>query len=256
MNQEHPTVVKVGTGVLTREDGKLDQPALLKLVTALSGLIEGGERVILVSSGAVGAGTRALGLKEYPQDRATKQACAAVGQARLIRIYENLFTYFGLSAAQVLLTAYDLDTEKRRGKVLATFENLLRHQKIIPIVNENDSVATSELTVGDNDVLSARVANLTGARRLILLTSVDGLLHPDTKELIPSVKDVSTVLNFGSDSKNKFSIGGMASKLKAVKFAVDNGIETIIAHGEKPERLAEIVKGGGVCTRFAPTPRR
>ena len=250
MKRENLTVVKVGTGVLTKEDGKLDQPTLLKLITALAGLMDQGEKIVLVSSGAVGAGTRALGLKEYPTDRATKQACAAVGQARLIRIYEGLFTYFSRSVAQILLTAYDLDTEKRRAKVLSTFENLLAHDQIIPIVNENDSVATSELTMGDNDVLSARVANLTGAKRLILLTSVDGLLHPETKELIPEVEDISSVLSYAGDSKNKFSIGGMASKLKAVQFAIDNGIETIIAHGERPERLSEIVQGQGVCTRF------
>jgi len=246
------TIVKVGTGVLTREeDGLLDQPALERLVAALAELMDRGERIVLVSSGAVGAGVSALGLKKYPEDIATKQACAAIGQARLIRVYESLFTHFGKNVAQILLTAYDLETDRRRMRVTATVERLLENPDIIPVVNENDSVATSELRVGDNDVLSANVASLLKARRLILLTSVDGLLHPETQQLITHVDHVADVLNYAGSSKNKFSMGGMASKLGAVQLAIDNGIETIIAHGEHPERLINIVSGDGICTRFS-----
>jgi len=123
---------------------------------------------------------------------------------------------------------------------------------VLPIINENDSVAVEELKFGDNDMLSVRVARLVGARRVVLLTSVDGLLDPDTGSLVPEVGDIDSVLRMVRDDKGRFSMGGMASKLAAVRFAVDAGIETHIAHGRHPERLAAILAGGGVSTRFAP----
>ncbi|MDB6079282.1 MAG: Glutamate 5-kinase [Akkermansiaceae bacterium] len=250
---ESLTVIKAGTGVLTRvSDGTLDGAALTRLVTAIAGLVEDGHRCLLVSSGAVGAGVSAFGLEGYPSDLATKQACAAVGQARLMHTYENLFRNFNLAVAQVLLTAGDLQTPERCGYVTNTLHRLLAEPGIVPIINENDSVAVEELRVGDNDMLSARVAALVGAKRLILLTSVDGLLSPDDNSLVHEVQDVDTVLGFAKDERGRFSIGGMASKLQAVKLAVDAGITTHIAHGRKPERLAGILAGEvGLSTRFA-----
>ncbi|MGB6221625.1 glutamate 5-kinase [Haloferula sp.] len=246
------TVIKAGTGVLTKvSDGTLDGASLVRLVTAIAELTEQGHRCLLVSSGAVGAGVSAFGLDGYPSDIATKQACAAVGQARLMHIYESLFRNFDLSVAQVLLTGEDLRTEARSTNVRNTLERLLSEKGIVPVINENDSVAVQELKFGDNDMLSANVARLIGAKRLILLTSVDGLLSPEDDALIPEVAEVDQVMAFVKDEQGKFSIGGMTSKLKAVKLAVESGVETHIANGRCPERLGGILAGqSGISTRF------
>lgn len=246
------TVIKAGTGVLTRlSDGTLDGAALVRLVTALAGLVESGHRCLLVSSGAVGAGVSAFGLEKYPSELVERQACAAVGQARLMHTYESLFRNFDLSVAQVLLVGEDLREDGRRSHVKGTLERLLAEPGIVPIINENDSVAVEELRVGDNDMLSARVARLVDAERLVLLTSVDGLLHPETRELVTEVAKVEEVLGYAKDEQGRFSIGGMVSKLKAVQFSVESGIETHIAHGRYPERLPRILAGeSGLSTRF------
>lgn len=247
------TVIKAGTGVLTRSgDGTLDTAAVVHLVSAIAGLIEGGHRCLFVSSGAVGSGVSAFGLREYPTDTATRQACAAVGQARLMQTYSSLFANFDITVAQVLLTAADLGTPERAGYVSDTLGRLLSEPRVLPIINENDSVAVEELKFGDNDMLCVRVARLAGAKRVILLTSVDGLLDPETRVRIPEVRDIDDVLRHVRDDKGRFSMGGMASKLAAVRFALEAGIETHIAHGRHPERLAGIVAGEGISTRFVP----
>ena len=248
-------VIKVGTGVLTKADGTLDGASLARLVNALADLPNDRQRHVLVSSGAVGAGVSALGLDAYPGDVPTRQAAAAVGQTRLMHAYENAFRCFEMSVAQLLLTARDLEEGEARRRVSDTLRRLLERPGILPIVNENDSVAVEELSVGDNDVLSARVAELLGARMLILLTSVDGLLRPGGGEIVAEVERVEEVLGFADEGKGRFSIGGMASKLRAVKIAVDAGVETVIANGRRPGRLAEIACGGGVATRFRPRRR-
>src|SRR5690606_3956915 len=153
-------------------------------------LMDAGHRCLFVSSGAVGSGVSALGLTEYPKDTATRQACAAVGQARLMQTYSSLFANFEITIAQVLLTAADLSTPERAGYVTDTLRRLLSEPRILPIINENDSVAVEELKFGDNDMLSVRVAKLAGAKRVILLTSVDGLLDPETNERITEVTDI------------------------------------------------------------------
>jgi glutamate 5-kinase len=247
------TVIKAGTGVLTKSaDGTLDRAALVHLVAAIAGLIQAGHRCLFVSSGAVGSGVSAFGLAEYPTDTATRQACAAVGQARLMQTYSSLFANFDITVAQVLLTAADLATPERAAYVSDTLTRLLSESRILPIINENDSVAVEELKFGDNDMLSVRVAKLAGAKRVILLTSVDGLLDPETKQLISEVADIDAVFRHVRDDKGRFSMGGMASKLEAVKFAVDAGIETHIAHGRHPERLEKIIAGKGLSTKFLP----
>jgi glutamate 5-kinase len=248
------TVIKAGTGVLTKAaDGTLDRAALVHLVSAIAGLMDQGRRCLFVSSGAVGSGVSALGLAEYPKDTATRQACAAIGQARLMQTYSSLFENFEITVAQVLLTAQDLGTPQRATYVSDTLRRLLTEPRILPIINENDSVAVEELKFGDNDMLCVRVAKLAGARRVILLTSVDGLLNPDSNELIPEVTDIDAVFRHVRNDKGRFSMGGMASKLSAVRFSVDAGIETHIAHGRHPERLAAIVRGTGISTRFPST---
>ena len=245
------TVVKVGTGVLTKvADGTLDGGSLVRLSTALAALLEEGRQVILVSSGSVGAGVAAFGLRHYPDEVSTRQACAAVGQTRLMAAYESIFRRFDVSVAQLLLTAGDLHVENRRGLVLDPLRRLLEKRLLLPIVNENDSVAVEELKVGDNDMLSALVAVLVGARRLILLSTVDGLIDPATEKPIPVGEDLSAVETMASPTKGRFSIGGMRSKLKAIRHALDHGIETVIANGRAPEHLAAIIEGDGPGTRF------
>lgn len=247
-----PLVIKIGTGVLTREaDGRLDRAALTKLVTAVADLVQSGQPCVLVSSGAVGAGISQLGLSEYPADVPTRQACAAVGQTRLMHAYESLFNNFDLNVAQLLLTADDFYKPERLRRVEDTLNRLSQSSYIVPIINENDSVAVEELSVGDNDMLSARVASLIGASQLILLSNIDGLLDPESSQLIKNVENVADVLGFIRADKGKFSIGGMASKLKAVSLSVEAGVETVIANGKYPERLGEIAQGRGLCTRFA-----
>ena len=250
MNGRDAIVVKVGTGVLTRQDGTLDSASLARLVNALADLPDQGKRVVLVSSGAVGAGISALGLKEYPDDVSARQAAAAVGQTRLMHAYENLFRSFDISVAQLLLTAADLENDDRRSRVSALLGRLVDEQGIVPVINQNDSVAVEELSVGDNDMLSARVAGLVSARMLILLTTVDGLYPPDSEKIVEEVASVGEVMSYAKEEKGRFAIGGMESKLRAVKFAVEQGVETVIANGRRPDRLAQILEGGGLGTRF------
>lgn len=247
------TLLKAGTGVLTKDnDGALDLGALVHLVAGIADLMAAGHRCLFVSSGAVGSGLSALGLTEYPTDTATRQACAAVGQARLMQTYSTLFANFEINVAQVLLTAADLATPERAHYVSNTLSRLLAEPHILPIINENDSVAVEELKFGDNDMLSVRVAKLAGVSKIVLLTSVDGLLDPATNTLIPEVADLDSVLSHVRGHKGRFSMGGMASKLSAIRFALDAGIETHIAHGRHPERLAAILNGNGISTRFVP----
>lgn len=243
-------VVKVGTGVLTKDSGTLDEPSIVHLVTALASLMDDGHRVSLVSSGAVGAGVFLMGLDAYPADLPTKQACAALGQPRLMHVYEALFGHFGISVAQLLLTADDL--KNRRENVQATLDRLARGGRVLPIINENDTVSVRELRFGDNDILSVLVSELIDADRLFLLTGVDGLYPPggDRKEIIRQVDSIDEVMSFAGDDKGRFSMGGMGTKLAAIKRAVEAGVGTYIVNGRYPERIAELLKGEGTGTYF------
>lgn len=243
-------IIKIGTGVLTREqDGTLDEASLVRLVTAVSELVAGGIPCVIVSSGAVGAGVSALNLDGYPEDIASRQACAAVGQTRLMHAYENLFQKFRLNVAQILLTAADLEDAHRSSHVMNTLHRLLKEGNIVPIINENDSVAVDELRVGDNDMLSAKVASLLEARMLVMLSTVDGLQRPDGT-VVAQVDDIDSIAGHVRADHGKFSIGGMASKLTAVRAALEAGVETVIAGGRNPSALATIISGGEGGTRF------
>lgn len=245
-------VVKVGTGVLTRvQDGRLDGGSLVRLVTALSDQIRMGRKIVLVSSGAVGAGVSALGLTSYPSELSDKQAAAAVGQARLMHVYENLFSHFDLSVAQLLLTGDNLRRDETRQRVVNTIGRLFERGGVVPIINQNDSVAVEEISKGDNDMLSVGVAELLDARLLVMLTSADGLCRGGLGgELVTEVTDMAEAKKLASDSSGRFSIGGMMSKLNAVEAALQTGTEVVIGNGRCPERLHEIVEGKGICTRF------
>lgn len=249
-------IIKIGTGVLTRASGgEIHHAMLARLSQAIADLNKAGHEVVMVTSGAVGAGLSTFGLTQRPTETNMLQACAAAGQARLMHLYEGQFSHHGLKVAQLLVTHDDLRDEDRSRNVLATLNALLPHRQVIPIINENDSVSVYELKVGDNDILSSIVARLIDADLLVLLTSVPGLLGPDAtseNDIITEVTDVETVLDFARDEKGELSVGGMASKLKAVREAVSHGVETVIASGLNPEQLDEIVAGRGIGTRFIP----
>jgi glutamate 5-kinase len=245
-------VVKFGSGILTHLSGLgLDEGQFEQLVYAVAGLRSSGHEVIVVSSGAVAAGGMAFGMVRRPEDTATLQACAAVGQTRLMQRYESLFSRHGLLVAQLLLTNEDLHQAGRRENLTNTLERLLAFKNVVPIINENDSVATEELKVGDNDRLSAGVAQLAKADILILLTSVDGLLDAEGR-VIPEVIDVSAVGGHVRPEKGMHSTGGMASKLGSAGEAVAAGVEVVIANGRNPSQLLAVVEGGGVGTRLRP----
>jgi len=247
-------VIKIGTGVLTRDSGgEIHHAMLARLSQAIADVRAAGHEVVVVSSGAVGAGLSTFGLSKRPTETEMLQACAAAGQARLMHLYETQFSNHGVKVAQLLVTHDDLKDERRSTNVLATLNAILPYPKVIPIVNENDSVSVYELKVGDNDVLSSILARLIKADLLVLLTSVRGLMGPEAtsdEDIITQVDDIETVLDFARDEKGELSVGGMTSKLQAVKGAVTAGVETVIASGLHPEQLSEIVAGGGIGTRF------
>ena len=249
-------VIKIGTGVLTRNEGVVLHHAMIaRLTQAIADVNAAGHQAIIVSSGAVGAGLMTFGLTERPTDVGMLQACAAAGQARLMHIYEGHFSHFNLKVAQLLLTHEDLGDEKRRDNVKTTLDHLLAYPAVIPIINENDSVAVYELKVGDNDRLSADVARLVKADLLILLTSVPGLRKPGTDNpdnIVETVDDIDAVMHFADANTGRLSVGGMKTKLESVKTAVEAGIETIIAACHNPEQLVDLVSGGGKGTRFSP----
>lgn len=244
-------VIKVGTSVVTRADGELDYIILETLAREISELIARGMRVTLVTSGAVGAGLRVLGLDQRPSDIPTLQATAACGQIRLMSAYEAAFGHYRQRIAQVLLTAADLD---ERVRYLNT-RNTLRHLVsfgVLPIINENDTVATDELRFGDNDQLSAQVVDLVEADLLLILSDIDGLYdeNPHTNPAarrFPLVESIDqAILGLAGPSTSATSRGGMASKLGAAKAVTDSGAMVLIGHGKRPylQQLLESDEAG------------
>lgn len=242
-------VLKFGSGILATPRGTdLDQRQFARLTREVAGLVAAGHEVLVVSSAAVAAGLGALGLRERPEDLAARQACAAVGQGRLMSTYTTHFAEHGLTVAQILLTHGDLDSRIAYANVRNTISRLLA-SRVVPIINENDTVAVEELRFGDNDRLSAEVAILAEAQLLILLTSVDGLLDAAGKT-IPRVEDLSKVQKFVREEKGRLSVGGMSSKLQAVRAAVEAGIPTVIASGRKAGALVRAAAGQPSGTYF------
>jgi glutamate 5-kinase len=253
--KKRPVVLKFGTGILAREGGcSLDPSQFRALCGDIAQLVGNGIPVIVVSSAAVAAGVDALGLSKRPADLAGKQACAAVGQPALMTAYARHLGRHGLRPAQLLLTHDDIFQAGRRGNALVTLSKLLESSGVVPIINENDSVAVEELRFGDNDRLSAEVAQLVKARLLILLTSEDGLLARSKSSLkpkrIPVVTEIRDAFRHVTPEKGEHSTGGMQAKLQAVQTAVDAGIETVIAHGRKKRQIVSVVQGEDVGTRF------
>jgi glutamate 5-kinase len=227
----------------------LDEKQFQRLTAEVASLVREGHQCVVVSSGAVAAGLGVLGLKERPESLAARQACAAVGQSKLMESYARHFGRHKLNVAQLLLTHGDLDSRIRHDNARSTLEHLLGRSTVVPVINENDSVAVEELKFGDNDRLSAEVAMLAKADLLILLTSVDGLLDAKGRT-VRSVDDIDEVASLARDEKGKFSVGGMVSKLQAVKLAVGAGIPTVIASGLLPGQIPAAVAGKRIGTRF------
>ncbi|MCA9166600.1 MAG: glutamate 5-kinase [Planctomycetales bacterium] len=251
-----PIVVKVGTRVLTKTDGRLDYDRIADLADQLHQLRQANRHVVLVSSGAVGAGMSELGLTARPSDLAKLQAVAAIGQTKLIEAYDRTLRQQGHHAAQVLLTARDLSERNGYLNVRNTLLSLL-DLGAIPIINENDTVAVDELmkTFGDNDRLAAMVTNLLRAPLLIILSDVAGLFDGppglETSKLIPTVERIdTTIASYVQDHRTGLSKGGMASKLEAARMCTMAGENVILAHGREPRVLERITRGETVGTAF------
>jgi glutamate 5-kinase len=252
-------VVKLGTGVLTDSRKQPDPARMEQLVGQIADQRRKGREIVVVSSGAVGAGMGVLGHERRPSQLAELQACAAVGQSRLMAVYERLFAEFQMPVAQVLLTHEDLEHHERHLNARNTLVTLLSHG-VVPIINENDAVSFTELKFGDNDRLSALVASLLPADLLVILTTVEGLIenfggaNPRTMHVVERIDDKIEALAGGTESAT--AVGGMASKIQAARIAMRSGIPLVIASGRKKQVLGKIAAGEEEGTLFVPQPNR
>lgn len=248
-------VIKVGTSTLAHATGHLNIRRVEQLCRVLSDLKNQGHEVILVSSGAIGMGVGKLSLKERPTDIPTKQAAAAVGQCELMYTYDKLFAEYNHTVAQILLTGADFRHEDRYNNFRNTMSRLLELE-VLPIINENDTIATEEIKVGDNDTLSAMVAVNIEANLLILLSDIDGLYTADPHK-DPNAKLIHTVpaltpeiMALAGDKGSSLGTGGMKTKLSAAEICTEAGCEMIIMNGEKPDLLYDLFDGNEIGTRF------
>ena len=248
-------VVKVGTSTLTHATGNLNIRRVEELCRVLSDLKNAGHEVILVSSGAIGMGVGKLGLRARPADMPTKQAAAAVGQCELMYVYDKLFSEYNHTVAQILLTGDDLSHADRHENFCNTMSRLLE-LGVLPIINENDTVATTEIAVGDNDTLGAMVAVGIEADLLVLLSDIDGLstadphADPDAR-LIDVVEDITpAILALAGGSGSTLGTGGMKTKLNAAAMCMAAGCDMVIANGADPMLLYRLTDGEAVGTRF------
>ncbi|MDO4328233.1 MAG: glutamate 5-kinase [Lachnospiraceae bacterium] len=261
LREKKRIVIKIGSSSLTHtETGDLNLSKIEKLIRVISDLKGEGKQVVLVSSGAIAAGRQALGYRRRPDSLAQKQAFAAVGQARLMMVYQRLFAEYNQTAAQVLLTKHTMINDSSRYNAQNTFEELLK-LGAIPIVNENDTVSTAEIpyvdTFGDNDRLSAVVSALIEADLLILLSDIDGLYSDDPKtnpdaRFISEVYEINEALmSMGkSTSSSDVGTGGMSAKLEAARIATDSGTDMVIANGEEVSVIQDIMEGKDKGTLF------
>ena len=256
--QNKRIVVKIGTSTLAHPSGLLNIRQVESLCKVLSDLKNAGHELILVSSGAIGMGVGKLSLSRRPEDMPTKQAAAAVGQCELMYTYDKLFLQYNHTVAQVLLTGEDVDHPERRENFENTMERLLE-LGALPVINENDTIATAEIKVGDNDTLGAIVACCTKADLLVLLSDIEGLYTADPRKdpdakLIPTVEEVTPEIEaLAGGVGSSLGTGGMATKLRAAKMVTAQGCDMVITNGERVEDLYRIVRGEAVGTRFAGT---
>ena len=248
-------VIKVGTSTLTHQNGNINIRRIENLCKVISDLKNAGLEIIFVSSGAIAMGVGKLGLSKKPQDIPSKQACAAIGQCELMYTYDKLFQEYNHTVAQMLMTGADFENEERHTNFDNTLNRLLEFG-VLPIINENDTIATSEIKVGDNDTLSAIIATSANADLLILLSDIDGLYTADPRKdadasLIPIVKEINEdIMNLAGTAGTSRGTGGMITKLNAAQICMDAGIDMIIANGSNPEVLYDIFDGKSVGTRF------
>lgn len=246
-------VVKLGTGLLTCKNGTTDSRQIGLLVAQIAALINDGHEIVLVSSGAISAGMTAMRLTQRPQTTTGLQACATIGQIELMSEYQRHLRRHGLLGAQLLLTHANLDSRASCRHATHTLEHLLAQRRFLPIINENDAIANEEIKVGDNDRLSAHVANLVHAGTLIILSSVDGLMTApdDTGKLIPRVTTLTdSIRQLASGTTSQRNTGGMTTKLHAAEIAAQTGAQTIIANGRTPRILQQIATGKYTGTIF------
>lgn len=250
-------VVKVGTSTITHSNGKPNLETIEKLARVLVDFKNQGRNIVLVSSGAIGIGRSKIGLNRRPETVREKQALASIGQVSLMYIYSKLFGEYNQVVSQVLITKDSIENSKAKQNATNTF-NMLFEYGCIPIVNENDTIATEEIEFGDNDTLSAVVAELIGADLLVLLSDIDGLYNKNPKKcedasLISVVQDLSeTIIDGSDDTDNSFGTGGMKTKLTAAGICSRSGIPMIITNGNNPENIRKILKGQRIGTVFVP----
>ena len=248
-------VVKVGTSTLAHSTGNINIRHVEELCKVMSDLKNAGHEMILVSSGAIGMGVGKLSLKERPSDMPTKQAAAAVGQCELMYTYDKLFSEYNHTVAQILLTGLDLEDDERYHNIQNTMNRLLE-LNVLPVINENDTVSTQEIAVGDNDTLGAIVAVSMKADLLVLLSDIDGLYTADphkdkNAELISLVTEITPEIEaLGGGKGSSLGTGGMVTKLNAAKLCMSKGTDMIIANGSNPSVLYDIVDGKKIGTKF------
>lgn len=259
ISERKRVVVKVGTSTLTHRTGRLNIRRVENLVKTLADLQNAGHEIVLVSSGAIALGMGKLGMTKRPSDTPGKQACAAVGQCELMYMYDKFFAEYSIVVAQVLLTKYVL-LEDRRQHVVNSMERLLS-QGVIPIVNENDTVAIDELEleVGENDSLAANVATIANADLLVILSDIDGLYDKDphvheNANLIPEVGEITDdIRSLAGGAGSALGTGGMATKIKAVEIAHAADIDVVLMNGKNPHKLYDLFEDKPVGTLFAKT---
>lgn len=249
-NKYKKIVVKIGTRVITSKDRMLDRPVVKDLTGQIAAVMNAGMEMIVVTSGAIGAGMSLVGMKKRPADLAGLQAAAAIGQSYLMHIYSESFREKGYNVGQMLLTQEDFNDRRRYLNIKNTINTLLKH-RAVPIINENDTVATEEIKCGDNDRLSSLVADLSGADLLLILSDVDGLLD-ENGEVIKDIGEITPkILRLGGKSQCDLGTGGMAAKIEAAGTVVLSGIDCIIANGKAKDVLLRIaLEGEGVGTIF------
>jgi glutamate 5-kinase len=255
LKEKKKIVIKVGTTSLTHIDGSINHDKLANLSKVISDLCKTGVQVSLVTSGAIAVGCSRIGLTHRPKELAYKQALAAIGQAELIKIYEKCFEEHNQVVAQILLTKDGIINPIRRNNAKNTINTLLG-MKIVPIINENDTISTDEIEFGDNDTLSAHVAGLIDADLLVILSDIDGLYDSDPKQnpdaqRIPVVKGITPEIEeLACGSGSSFSTGGMVTKISAAKLCAMNDVDMIIANGSDPSVIFNLLEGENIGTLF------
>ncbi|MFA9465785.1 MAG: glutamate 5-kinase [Velocimicrobium sp.] len=249
-------VIKIGTSTLTHEDtGALNLLKMEQLVRVLTDLNNQGKEIVLVSSGAIAVGRTTMGLFEKPKELSLRQACASIGQARLMMVYQKLFAEYNQITSQILITKYTMMNDRSRKNAQNTFRELLR-MNVIPVVNENDTVSTDEIEFGDNDTLSAIVAALIGADLLIVMSDIDGFYTDDPRcnqeaKFIETVDGITRELEeMAKGAATTCGTGGMATKLSAAKIATDAGADMVIANGADIYNISNIIQGDRIGSLF------